>query len=65
MRFPRQENWSGLPYLSLAELSDPGAKPVSPTLAGGFFATEPSGSKTPLIAKLHLHVIFFQSNVNI
>ena len=38
---PRQEYWSGLPFLSPGDLSDPGFEPVSPALAGGFFATEP------------------------
>ena len=38
--FPRQENWSGLPFPSLGELPDPGMEPTSPAspaLAGGFF----------------------------
>jgi len=39
--FPRQEYWSGLPFPSPGDLPDPGAKPVSPALAGGFFTTEP------------------------
>ena len=39
--FLRQEYWSGLPFLSLAYLPDPGSKPTSPALAGGFFTTEP------------------------
>ena len=48
MGFPRQESWSGLPFPSLGDLSDPGIKPTSPALAGGFFfffflTTEPPG----------------------
>jgi len=43
MVFPRQEYWSGLPFPSPGDLSDPGIKPMSPSLAGGFFATEPPG----------------------
>ena len=43
MGFPRQEFWSGLPYLSPGDLSDPGIKPTSPALAGGFFTVEPPG----------------------
>ena len=38
--------WSGLPFLSLGDLPDPGIKPVSlvsPALAGGFFTTVPPG----------------------
>ena len=28
--FPRQEYWSGLPFLSPGDLPDPGTEPVSP-----------------------------------
>ena len=38
--FPRQEYWSQLPFPSPGDLPDPGIKPSSPTLAGGFFTTE-------------------------
>ena len=41
--FSRQEYQSGLPFPSLGDLHDPGVKPASPALAGGFFTTEPSG----------------------
>ena len=38
MRFPRQEYWSGLPFLSPGILPpDPWIEPVSPASAGGFF----------------------------
>ena len=43
MGFPRQEYWSGLPFLSPGDLPNPGIKPVSPALASGFFTTEPPG----------------------
>ena len=33
--------WSGLPFPSTGDLLDPGIKPTSLTLAGGFFITEP------------------------
>ena len=36
--FSRQEHWSGLPFPSLGDL-DPGIKPESLALAGGFFTT--------------------------
>ena len=42
--FFRQESWSGLPFLSLGDFPDSSIKPMSPTLAGGFFATEPPGN---------------------
>ena len=37
MGFFRQEYWSGLPFPSPRDLLDPGIKPLSPALAGGFF----------------------------
>ena len=37
-RFPRQDNWSGLPFSSPFD-PDPGIKPMSPAFASGFFAT--------------------------
>ena len=42
MGFPRQEYWSGLPFPPPGDLPDSGIKPGSPTLAGGFFTTEPA-----------------------
>ena len=39
MGFFRQKYWSGLPFSSPGDLPDPGIKPASPTLAGGFFTT--------------------------
>ena len=44
MGFPRQEHWSGLPFPSPGDLSEPGIKPMSPALTGGFFTTEPLGN---------------------
>ena len=42
MGFPRQEYW--IPWIpSPGDLPDPGIKPVSPALAGGFFTAEPPG----------------------
>ena len=43
MGFSRQEYWSGLPFPSPGDLPNPGIKPRSPALAGGFFTTEPPG----------------------
>ena len=43
MGFCRQEHWSGLPFPSLGDLPNPGIKPRSPALAGGFFCAEPAG----------------------
>ena len=43
MGCPRQEYWGGLPFPSPGELPDPGIKPISPTLAGRIFTTQPPG----------------------
>jgi len=37
MGFPRQEYWSGLPFPPPGDLPNPGIKPASLALAGGFF----------------------------
>ena len=52
MGFPRQEYWSGLPFLSPGDLSDPGIKPRSPVLAGRYFTTEPPGKPLFIPCKL-------------
>ena len=39
--FPRQKYWTDLPFPSSGTLPYPEIKPVSPSLTGGFFTTEP------------------------
>ena len=41
--FSRQECCGGLSYPPPGDLSDPGIKPGSPALEGGFFTAEPLG----------------------
>ena len=48
MELSRQEYWSGLTFLSPGHLPDPGIKPISPSLASGFFITELPGSLASL-----------------
>ena len=43
MGIPRQEYRSGLPFPSPGDLPDPGIKPASSILAGGFFTSESPG----------------------
>ena len=43
MEFSRQEYWSGLPFPSTGDLSDPGIKPRSPTLQADSLPPEPPG----------------------
>ena len=47
MGFSRQEYWNGMPSPSLGDLPEPAvtpASPVSPSLAGRLFTTEPPGN---------------------
>ena len=57
MEFPRQEYWSGLPFLSPGDLPGSGIEPTSPmssALAGRLFGTEPLwGSPNMHISKLN------------
>ena len=50
MEFSGQEHWSGLPFPSPGDLPNPGIKPASPVLAGGFFTTEPPGKPRRALA---------------
>ena len=43
MGLPKQEYWIELLLPSPGNLPDPGFKPLSPALAGGFLITEPPG----------------------
>ena len=43
MGFSRQEYWSGLPILSLGDLSTPGIEPRFPTLQADSLPSEPPG----------------------
>ena len=42
-QFPRQEYWSGLPFPSSGDLSDPGTEPRSPTLEADSLPLESAG----------------------
>ena len=56
MGFPRQEYWSGLPFLTPEGLPHPGIEPesfASPALTGGFFTIMPHG-------KPHVSLLSFQ-----
>ena len=56
MGFPRQEYWSGLPFLPSGDLTDPGIELLSPVLAGGFLTTLPIGK--PLISPSDICTFF-------
>ena len=48
MGFSRQECWSGLPFLSLGDLPDPGIEPGSPALQADSLPSEPP--RKPLLS---------------
>ena len=54
MGFPRQEYWSGLPFLSPGDLPNPGIQLSSPALVGRFFL--------PLSHQGKLHTYIFVIN---
>ena len=43
MEFSRQEYWSGFPFLSPGDLTDPGVKPGSPAFQADSLPPEPPG----------------------
>ena len=49
MEFSRQEYWSGLPFPSPGDLSDPGIEPGCPTLQADALPSEPPGKPIPNI----------------
>jgi len=49
MGFSRQEYWSGLPFLSLGDLSDPGIEPTPPALQVDSLLLSHQGSPIPSI----------------
>ena len=55
MEFSRQENWSGSPFPSPGDLSNPGIKPRSPTLQADSLPAEPQGKpKNTAVGSLSL-----------
>ena len=58
MESSRQKYWSGLPFPSLGDLSDPGIKPGSPTIQAGALLSEPWGTYTPSITKTARAILF-------
>ena len=51
MGFPRQEYWSGVPFPSPGDLSDPGTEPASPTLQADSLLSELPGKLLRIITK--------------
>ena len=59
MEFPTQEYWSGLPFLPLGDLPHLRIEPNSPSLAWGFFTTEPPGKPQISYAFTYIHFFTF------
>ena len=53
MRFSRQEYWSGLPFPSPGDLSDPGIEPGCPALQADTLTSEPPGKPIYIILDHH------------
>ena len=60
MRFSKQEYWSGLPFPSPRDLSDPGTELGSPALQADFSSTESAGK--PMAARIYLLLCHYDSN---
>ena len=61
--FPGKNTGVGFHFL-LQGFPDPGIKTMSPTLAGGFFTTEPPGNPTHLVVK-HISLSILMSEYSI
>ena len=57
MGFPRQEYWSGLPFLSPGHLPNPEIEPVSSALTVILFTTESPGKPLDFIVMIKKHNI--------
>ena len=51
IEFSRQEYWSGLPFLPLGDIPDPGIEPRSPTLQSDTLPSEPPGKEKKIPGK--------------
>ena len=74
MGFPRQEYWSGLPFLSSGDLPNPGIEPRSPTLRADALPSEPPGKQvsnhngkiiTGTLPKFFCVIVCFEENNSI
>ena len=64
MRFSRQEYWSGLPFPSPGDLSDPGIEPKFPSLQADALPSEPPG-KPIQYCRFSLVIYFIHSSIYI
>ena len=64
MGFPRQEYWSGLPFSSPEDLSDPGIEPSSLALTGEFSTTEPPRKSVSIATAYYSWSVFYMLHKN-
>ena len=65
MEFSRQENWSGLPFLTPENLPDPGIEPTFLALAGRFFSTVWHLERTVMVLETkNTHCLRIHGNIN-
>ena len=62
MGFPKQEYWRRLPLPSPGDLPEPGIKPKSSALAGGFFSAEPPGKPLENLTFSKFHYLFIAAS---
>jgi len=65
MGFPRQENWSGLPFPSPGDLPDLGVEPVSLALQVESLPSEPSGKSQHIVILLLFELFIYYYLFNI
>ena len=63
MGFPKQEYWSGLPFLSPGALLDSGMEPTFLAVVGGFFTTEPQRKTSTLWVGMQIGAASVEDNM--
>ena len=59
IRFSRQGYWSGLPFPSPEDLSDPGIEPRSPALEADALTSEPPGKILIIIVIIYMCMVLY------
>ena len=64
MGFSRQDYWSGLPFPSPGDLTDPGTESMSSALAGGFFTVDPPWEAPLIIREMKIKTTMIPLHTN-
>ena len=65
MGFPKQEYWSGLPFLSPGDLLDSGIEPTFIAVVGRFFTTEPQRKTSTLWVGMQIGAASVEDNMEV